>query len=247
MAESKRYLWIDPIILSFTAFMSCLSVAMSLLDGTGDKQHWCARTWARFIIWISKAEVRLEGLEHVPRDRPCLLASNHQSFFDIWTLLASLPIQFRFAAKDDLFRAPFLGWHLRRSGNIPIHRGEPVKALRSIRDAARKITAGVSVLVFPEGERSPDGQLQPFKNGLFMLGVYSRAPIVPIVITGSRFLLPKGSMRIQPGTIRMRVLPPIETDGLTIKGLDGLSEQVRSRMLAAMAELPASPGGEVAR
>jgi len=247
MAESKRYYWIDPIILSFTAFMSCLSVLMSLVDGTGNKQHWCARTWARFIIWISKATVRVEGLENVPRDRPCLLASNHQSFFDIWALLAHLPIQFRFAAKDSLFRAPFLGWHLRRSGNIPIHRGEPVKALRSIRDASRKISSGVPVLVFPEGERSPDGQLQPFKNGLFMLGVYSKAPIVPIVISGSRFLLPKGSMRIQPGSIRMRVLPPLETDGLTIKGLDHLSEQVRARMQAALDEIAAGPAGEVAQ
>ncbi len=229
---SYRWIWIDPIIITFTGLMSCLSVIMSLFDGSGVKQHWCARTWARFILWISKACVTTVGLEHIPPGRPCVFASNHQSFFDIWTLLAHLPVQFRFAAKESLFRVPFLGWHLRRSGNIPVHRGEPRKALRSIRDGARKIAGGVSVLVFPEGQRNPEGVILPFKKGVLLIAIYAQAPVVPIAIAGSRFLLPKTSMRIQPGDIHMTILPPIETAGLTARDAEDLAERVRAAMLS---------------
>lgn len=231
MAKSYRYLWIDPIIITYTGIMSCVSVLGSVFDGTGRWQHGCARHWARFILRISKAEVTVRGLENVPRDRPCLFASTHQSFFDIWVLLAHLPVQFRFAAKDSLFRVPFLGWHLRRSGNIPVHRGEPKKALRSIREASRRISGGVSVLIFPEGERSPDGTLQPFKNGLFLLATYAGCPIVPITIQNSRFRLPKHSMRIQPGPLAMTILPPVEAAGFDARSVGELAERVRAAML----------------
>lgn len=230
--RSCRWIWIDPPILLCTAFLSCVSVFFSLFDGTGRLQHGCARTWARFILWISKATVQVEGLENVPRDRPCIVATNHQSFFDIWTLLAYLPIQFRFAAKDALFRIPFLGWHLRRSGNIPIHRRNPRKALRSLRDAARRIDAGVSVLIFPEGGRSSDGVIQPFKKGVFLLAAFSNAPIIPITIIGSRFLLPKTSYKIQPGTIRVFISPALETTGYNSGNIDELMERVRSEIVA---------------
>jgi 1-acyl-sn-glycerol-3-phosphate acyltransferase len=231
MAKSYRYIWIDPIIISYTGIMSCVSVLGSVFDGTGHWQHGCARHWARFILRISKARVTVNGLENVPLDRPCLFASTHQSFFDIWVLLAHLPIQFRFAAKESLFRVPFLGWHLRRSGNIPVHRGNPRKALRSIRDAARRIAAGVPVLVFPEGERSSDGTLQPFKNGLFLLATYAGCPVVPIAIQDSRYRLPKHSMRIQPGPLTMTVLPPVEVTGFDARNIAELSDRVRTAML----------------
>ncbi|MBN2432898.1 MAG: 1-acyl-sn-glycerol-3-phosphate acyltransferase [Acidobacteria bacterium] len=226
MRRSYRWLWIDPIIITFTGIMSCLSVFFSIFDGTGKLQHGCARTWARFIIRISKVSISVEGLDRIPLDRPCIFVSNHQSFFDIWTLLAELPVQFRFAAKESLFRAPFLGWHLRRSGNIPIHRGNPRKSLRSIREAGRKIDKGVSVLIFPEGERSVDGFVQPFKKGVFLLAAYSSAPIIPITIMGSRHCLPKNSIRIQPGDIRMVVSAPLETTDVTPRNIDNLVQKV---------------------
>jgi len=231
MRRSYRWLWIDPIIIGFTGLMSCISVFFSIFDGKGNLQHGCARTWARFIIWISKVSVSVDGLERIPLDRPCIFVSNHQSFFDIWTLLARLPVQFRFAAKESLFRAPFLGWHLRRSGNIPIHRGNPRKSLRSIREAGRKIDRGVSVLIFPEGERSQDGQVQPFKKGVFLLAAYSSAPIIPITIMGSRHCLPKNSVRIQPGEIRMVVSRPLETTDVTPKNIDSLVQQVHAAIV----------------
>ena len=100
MKKSYRWVWIDPIIITFTGLMSCLSVFFSLFDGKGNLQHWCARTWARFVIRISNVHLTVEGIEHIPTDgHPCIFACNHQSFFDIWVLLAALPVQFRFAAK----------------------------------------------------------------------------------------------------------------------------------------------------
>lgn len=211
----------------FTVVMSCLSLFSSLFDGRGKLQHGCARIWARFILWISRVQVRVDGLENLPLDRPCILTSNHQSYFDIWTLLAVLPVQFRFAAKEELFRIPFLGWHLKRSGNIPIHRNNPRKALRSLREAGRRIDNGVPVLLFPEGGRSPDGQLQPFKRGVLLLAAYSKAPIVPLVITGSRAVMPKGSFHIRPGDIRLQIAPAIDTSQVGSHNIDGLMEEVR--------------------
>jgi len=232
MKTSYRWIWIDPIIISFTGIMSCISVFFSIFDGKGNLQHWCARTWARFIIWISNVKVDVTGLEHIPSDRPCIFTSNHQSFFDIWTLLAKLPVQFRFAAKESLFKVPFLGWHLKRSGNISIHRENPRKALRSIRNAARRIDKGVSVLIFPEGGRSTDGVIRPFKKGVFLLAAYSSAPIIPITIIGGRHRLPKDSIKIQPGPIKMIVSPFIETGEIDSKNIDGLIEDVRSTILS---------------
>lgn len=227
VTRSYRWLWANPLTLGCTAIMACLSVACSIFDGKGRLQHSCARTWARFILKVSGAIVTVEGIENVPTDRPCILVSNHQSFFDIWSLLAILPIQFRFAAKDSLFRLPFLGWHLRRSGNIPIHRGDPRKSLRSLRDAGRRIDAGISVLMFPEGGRSEDGVIRPFKKGVFLLATYCSAPMVPITIIGSRELLPKGGSRIRSGRIHVVISPPVETAGITATSMDDLMEKVR--------------------
>ncbi len=244
MKKSYRWVWIDPIIITFTGVMSCLSVFFSLFDGKGNLQHWCARTWARFVIRISNVHLTVEGIEHIPTDgQPCIFACNHQSFFDIWVLLAALPVQFRFAAKESLFRVPFLGWHLKRSGNIPIHRGNPRKALRSIRDAGRKIDSGISVVIFPEGSRSDDGIIRPFKKGVFLLAAYSTAQVVPITIIGSGHCLSKSSIKIQPGSIRMVVSPPLDTRETDARNIDDLITRVRREIVTNFTESSRTTSG----
>ncbi|MBP7868089.1 MAG: 1-acyl-sn-glycerol-3-phosphate acyltransferase [Acidobacteria bacterium] len=227
---SLRKYWAIPAIALMTVVMSTLAVLSTLLSGKGRLQHGCARLWARFILRVSGVRWRAEGLGRLPADRPCILMSNHQSNMDIPILLTALPIPFRFLAKESLFRIPFLGWYLRRCRHIPIHREDPRKAVRSLRDAAEKIRGGVSVLVFPEGTRSEDGHLQEFKKGGFLLGTFSGALLVPVAIAGSRQVLPKGSSDLRSGKVSLAVGEPLDAAGASSRDADRLMDEMRRRI-----------------
>ncbi len=227
-----RWIFIDPIIILFTGIMATISVFFSLFDGKGVLQHKCARIWAKFIIKVSGAQIEIEGLEKIDPNETYIIMANHQSYFDIWTLLAHMPFQFRFLAKDSLFKAPFLGWHLKRSGNIPIYRGEARKSVRSIKNAAQKVNSGISLCIFPEGSRSKDGIIKDFKPGVFYLAILSKKPILPVTIIGSRFLLPKGSIKIKSGKIKVIISNPIDTKEYTKKDMDTLILKVRETIVS---------------
>lgn len=218
---------LDPIIILYTGIMASISVVISIFDDTGRGQHACARIWAKFVLWLCRTRVDVSGLSNIPRDRPCVFAANHQSTYDIWVLLASLPVQFRFTPKKVLFDKWFLGWHLRRAGNIPIDRSNPKAALRSVRAAAERVRNGTSVLLFPEGSRSEDGELLPFKKGGFLLAHLAEVPVVPIAISGTGAIMPKRSLVIRPGPVRMEICPPIESTDYRADELERFSEDVR--------------------
>jgi 1-acyl-sn-glycerol-3-phosphate acyltransferase len=154
--------------------------------------------------------------------------ANHQSNFDIPVLLGRLPVQFRWLAKQELFRIPIFGRGMRGCGYISIDRTNRKLAFESLNEAARKIREGVSVMIFPEGTRSADGRIRPFKKGGFVLSVDAGVPIVPIVIHGTRAIMPKGSLMVRSQDIRMEILAPIDTAAYTRKTKDELMEKVRS-------------------
>jgi 1-acyl-sn-glycerol-3-phosphate acyltransferase len=154
---------------------------------------------------------------------------------DIPVLFASLPVQFRFVAKRSLFNMPFMGWHLRRSGHIPVDRDRPREAMKSMKKVAQEIREGKSVLLFPEGHRSRDGQLLPFKAGSFYIAILSGVPIVPITLNGTRQVLKPDTLRVRAGQTEMIVHPAIATRGLTLKDVDKLSEQVRGLIASRFA------------
>lgn len=222
--------WRVPLILTLTAMLATLSVLFSVVDGTGRLQHWCARTWSRLIFFVSRVHVDLRGLDGLDRGRPYIFAANHLSMFDIWAFLALLPFQFRFVAKASLFRWPFLGWHLKRSGNIAVNRHNPRQAVRSLEQAGEKIRGGVSVVVFPEGMRTWGEAVAPFKKGSFLLAQHAGVPIVPVTIIGSHRLLPRGSALICPGVMQMIIHRPIEYEEYKGLDLDTVAEQVRTRI-----------------
>ena len=173
----------------------------------------------------------MQGLEYLDPRKSYILVSNHQSFFDIFSLLGYLPLQFRWIAKAELFRIPLLGWAMSRTGYIRIDRESPKKAYRSMIAAAEKVRNGVSVLIFPEGTRSPDGNLQPFKKGVFLIALKSQAPILPIAIRGTREIMRKNDWRTYPGHVEIRIFPSIETAGFSTAKEAELSEQVRNTLL----------------
>ncbi len=223
--------WRVPAIVLMTGMLSTLSVAFSLVDRSGRLQHWCARQWAAFIFLVSRVSVEVEGLENLDRRRGYVFMANHLSMFDHWAFLHYLPFQFRFAAKASLFRIPFLGWHLKRSGNIPVFSRNPRQTIRSYQDVAKRIREGLSFVIYPEGMRTLDGVTVPFRRGAFLLPKHAEAPIVPVTIKGAHRRLQRGSVIIHPGRMSMIVHPPIEYSSYKDARLEDLAERVRKTIL----------------
>jgi 1-acyl-sn-glycerol-3-phosphate acyltransferase len=230
LGYTRSLLITAPLIFLYTGIMGSLSVASSLLDSRGRIQHKCSQIWARMILWTSRIRVRVRGAEHVRSGRPAVLCVNHQSHMDIPILLAGLPFQFRFAAKKELFRYPFLGWHLRRSGHVPIDRENPHAAVKSLRDAAETIKDGIPILIFPEGGTSRDGSIKPFKGGGFMLATKSNADVVPVTIRGSRAVLVPRTYHVRGGTVEIVVGEPIRSEGISTTDL---ANRVREQVVTA--------------
>ena len=229
LSYARSLLITAPLIFLYTGIMGSLSVASSLLDSRGRFQHACARIWARMILWTARVRVRVRGVEHLKRGRPYVLCVNHQSHMDIPIILTALPFRFRFAAKKDLFRYPFLGWHLRRSGHVPIDRGNPHAAVKSLRDAGERIKDGTPILIFPEGGTSRDGKIKPFKGGGFMLATYSKAEVVPMTIRGSRAVLVPKTYHVRGGAVEVIVGEPIPSEDVPAAEL---ANRVREEILA---------------
>jgi 1-acyl-sn-glycerol-3-phosphate acyltransferase len=194
-----------------TAFWATVSVFGSLVSRSGRLQHYCMRRWSKDNLWLSRARVEIEGLENVAADRPQVYVANHSGLHDILSLSAHLPIQFRWVAKKSLFKVPFMGWHMRRSGYIPIDRDSPRAAARSIVEAAETIRGGVNAIAFPEGTRSRSGSLGTFHGGAFALALRTGVPLVPISIDGSYRVIFPGTLQVNPGTIiRIKIDRPID-------------------------------------
>jgi len=223
----RSLLFTNLLIYFYTGVCGTASLLGSIFDAEGRWQHACARTWSWLILRTSGIRVRVEGLEHVHPGRTTIYCVNHQSAMDIPVLFVNLPVQFRFVAKRSLFNMPFMGWHLRRSGHIPVDRDRPREALKSMKMVAQEIRAGKSVLLFPEGHRSRDGHLLPFKAGSFYIAILAGVPIVPITLNGTAYVLKPDTYHVRAGQTEMIVHPAIETQGLTPKDVNQLTEQVR--------------------
>lgn len=189
------------------------------------------RSWARSLLWAAGVEVELEGLEHLPPGRPAVIVSNHESWFDVFALVVHLPVDTRFVGKIELTRIPFFGRSWLACGHIAIDRSDRQRAIESLREAGESLRReGASVVMFPEGTRSPDGDLLPFKKGAFVLALQTGVPVVPVGVSGSRRIMPKGSWRIRSGTIEVRVGPPIPVEGRGEGARDALLQQARSEV-----------------
>lgn len=189
--------------------------------------HNYARAWAWLIIKSSGVRVALSGRDHIEEGKPHVLMANHQGAFDIFALLAYLPVNFKWVAREEIFRIPILGWAMAAAGYISIDRKGKKKAMESVERAVAKIRDGASVLVFPEGTRSPDGEIHPFKRGGFTLAVKAGVPIIPISIRGSRNVLPRSSLRLRPGRIEIIVGKRVRTDDRSLADRGSLMEEVK--------------------
>lgn len=191
----------------FTLFSILYGLIVSLISA--DRLHTFARWWARGCLLLAGVNLKVEGAEHLPRHSAVVFMPNHQSNFDIPALFAGLPVQFRWIAKIELFRIPLFGLVMQRTGYIPVDRSDRRKSLESLKEGAQRIAKGTSVVIFPEGTRSDDGTLLPFKKGGFTLAEQAGVPIIPVAIVGSARVMAKHSRTICPGTIRVIICPPL--------------------------------------
>jgi len=211
---------------------------ISALLGGEERLHTSARQWARGCLWLGGVRLTVEGLEHLPLHGPAVYMSNHQGNFDIPLLFAALPVQFRWLAKAELFRIPLFGLTMRIAGYIPVERKDRRLAIQSMNKAAQQVAGGTSIMIFPEGTRSPDGALLPFKKGGFVLALQAQAPIVPIAIDGSAALMLKSSWLIHSGEVHLRIFPALSTAGLGMKERDALIAEVEARITSALSSPP---------
>jgi 1-acyl-sn-glycerol-3-phosphate acyltransferase len=237
-----RHLFLLGVVVVDTLVFGSMAILGCLLVPNGNPLVWLARPWAAVILALSGVRVRVEGVDRIPRDRPVIYISNHQSHFDILAIIRALPGQYRVIAKKELFSIPVFGWALWLAGFIKIDRSDRDGAFRSLDLAARKIAQGRSVLIFAEGTRSRDGSLRPFKKGAFVLAIKSSCPIVPVSISGSRAVLAPGSLRIGRGTIDLVVGNPIESAGHSIENKEELMDTVRRAVAAGFTPLKSADG-----
>jgi 1-acyl-sn-glycerol-3-phosphate acyltransferase len=226
-----RTLFFYLTFLPWTLFVILTGVPISFLSP--DFLHAYARLWAKVGLRLAGVRLTVTGHAHLP-ESAAVYMPNHQGNFDILALFAGLPVQFRWLAKEELFRIPLFGFAMRRTGYIPVDRSDHKKAIRSMAEAARRIRAGTSVIVFPEGTRSLDGQLLPFKKGGFVLAIDAAAPIVPVAIHGSHDVMPKHSRWIRGGRIRVSIFPAVATADTTPAGRDALMAAVRRPIAEAL-------------
>jgi len=195
---------------TLTLAISALAIVLSLFGVNEYALQRFPRAWARIILAAAGVRVTVRGGRSLVAGRPYIFAANHTSQFDIFVLQGYLGHDFRWMAKKELFEIPVFGRGMRRAGYIPVDRSRGREALKSLREAARRIANGTSVIIFPEGTRSPDGKLKPFKTGAMVLAIKSGVPVVPVAIRGAHEVLPKGRLLCRPGHIAVTLGDPID-------------------------------------
>ncbi len=220
--------------IPWTLFVIFTGVPLSFINP--DYLHNYSRLWARVSLKLAGVKLTVTGQEHLQPNQAVIYMSNHQSNFDILALFAGLPGQFRWLAKEELFQVPLFGLAMRRCGYIPLDRSNRKKAIHSMNEAACRIKNGTSVIIFPEGTRSADGELQDFKKGGFMLALKAQVPILPVTISGSYNVMSKNSARIHGGTIAVTILPAIDSAGLRTTDRDSLMKQVHNQIATTLGE-----------
>lgn len=230
LSRLRSYLIFDPLIWMYTIVLGIISVPVSLSSQKERILHAFARFWSKLIMKTIGSPVKVMGLEDLDTTKSYIYAVNHASALDIPVLYAYLPFQFRIAFKKELLSYPIVGWHLKRSGQICIDQGNPAAAVGSIRAALKSLKDGIPLVIFPEGGRTPDGDIKPFLGGAFFLAIKAKVDVVPVALVGTFELLPMDTYHIKCRPVEMRIGQTISTAAFTRDDMDKLSEKVQRAM-----------------
>jgi 1-acyl-sn-glycerol-3-phosphate acyltransferase len=230
LSRLRSYLIIDPLIWLYTLVLGVLALPGGFLDRSGRRLHWFSYAWSWLIMKTIFSPVTVTGLDKIDISKPHVYAANHASALDIPVLYVNLPFQFRIAFKKELLSYPVVGWQLKRSGQICIDQQNPSHSISSIRAALKGLKAGLPLVIFPEGGRTPDGEIKPFLPGAFFLAIKAQVDIVPVALVGTYELLPMDTYHIKCRPLEMRVGEPISTTGLTMPDMETLSAKVQKAL-----------------
>lgn len=223
--------WVGIVLMTvgWTALIMIVFLFHSFIDPDRRICHRLASCWGKTLVRLASIQsVEISGQENISADRPVVLVANHQSYVDV-PLLFYVPGQFKWMADEDLFRIPVFGWAMRMAGYVPVRRGDARQGTRSLERAKAWLARGISVFIFPEGTRSHTGVLGRFQTGAFRLSISTRTPVVPVVVVGSRQLLPRGQWAFRWGArLKIRILPPLRV-GDSVSPRE-LARQVRKKM-----------------
>lgn len=217
--------------------MGMLSLGASFFDNRGVLQHKIACAWGRQLLALFRIDMRVVGVENLDPAQQYVFVSNHFSLIDTPVMFGAMPRPFRILARHGLWKAPFIGWHLNRAGHLPVNREDLREAVKNIAAAAEKIKSGYSILLFPEGGRTREGLMRPFKPGAAYIAIQAGAPIVPMALVGSWEVLAPGSMHLRPGPVELRIGKPVFTEGLHRREGKKLIQDIQER-IGKMAEAP---------
>ncbi len=209
LSRMRSYLILDPLIWLYTVVMGLLALPGGLFDRGGRRLHWFSRAWSWLIMKTIFSPVKVIGLGKIDTSR------------------AHVYVQFRIAFKKELLSYPVVGWQLKRSGQVCIDQQNPSHSISSIRAALKGLKAGLPLVIFPEGGRTPDGEIKPFLSGAFFLAIKAQVDIVPVALVGTYELLPMDTYHIKCRPLEMRVGEPISTAGLTLRDLEAVSGRVQ--------------------
>jgi len=236
--HSLFVLILAPLLTLFVSITTLIWVGV--FRGSTDTMHSLVRYWGKLICWLSGVSVQVEGAEKLERNRPYIFAANHQSQFDIIALQGYLDFNYRWLAKKELFKVPIWGTAMKLAGYISVDRAHGRQAIKSLDAAAQRIAEGTSVVIFPEGTRSKDGKLQPFKSGGMVLAIKSGVPLVPVAISGTHEILPKGGVTLRPGNIVIRIGYPIETKDYKTNRKHELAERMQKAVEKLLTARPST-------
>lgn len=221
--------------LAWTAGLMVLVPFVRLLDGSARAPlRMASRCWAPGLLAGAGARLHVEGLDRVDWSRPCVLVANHQSMIDVCALFRAVPVPLRFVLKQELARVPLVGWYARTMGMVFIERGVARSAPQRLREAVALVHGGATLVAFPEGTRSRDGSVGPFKGGVLQVAIEAGVPIVPVAIQGSGAVLPAAGFRVRPGRIDVRFGAPIRTDGRSGDERNALAREARDAVIGLL-------------
>jgi 1-acyl-sn-glycerol-3-phosphate acyltransferase len=230
LSRLRAYFILDPLIWLYTLVLGLLALPGGLFDRGGRRLHWFSRAWSWLIMKSIFSPLKVTGLEKIDTSKPHVYALNHASAMDIPALYVYLPFQFRIVFKKELLSYPIVGWQLKRSGQVCIDQQKPTNSIAAIRSAVKSLKAGMPLVIFPEGGRTPDGEIKPFLPGAFFLALKAQVDIVPVALVGTYELLPMDTYHIKCRPLEMRVGEPISTAGLTMRDLEALSAKVQKAL-----------------
>ncbi len=220
------YLLLVPLVGLATAGFGCISLLCGLWDKTGRQQHAIAQLWARTLLHISLSPVSIIGVEKLHQHETAVYASNHLSYMDTPVLFARLPFQFRILAKQALWKTPFIGWYLNRSGQVPVDTKSPRSLIASLNRGVATLKSGLPLVLFPEGGRAATGQLQTMMSGCAYMAIKAQVPLIPLTLIGTYELLPIHVYALYPRPLLIVIGDPIPTTGLHTRDADALTQRL---------------------